>query len=324
MNNFKLYEFPLRSIMLLAGLIIMNIPGFSQEEDSATIIEEEITPVAKAKPVKNTFESIWLIDNQTVMVPAKKTFEMDIMHRFGTLKNEYKDFFGFFAPSNIRLGFNYSLRDDLMIGASITKENKMWEGFAKYAILRQTKRLYPVSVTYYGNAGVKTKSGEYAHFSDRLSYFNQLLIARKINEKLSLQIAPSLSHINVVNGLYENSTVKGVSGEDSAVSRVIGEMKHDHFAIAFSGRYKLKESMAILINYDQPVTKHATNNPHPNFSFGIEISTSAHAFQFFLGNFYYLTPQMNNFYNRNNPSVDIKDAYKQFLIGFNITRLWSY
>lgn len=29
------------------------------------------------------------------------------MHRFGSVKNGYKDFFGLFAPSNIRLGFSY-------------------------------------------------------------------------------------------------------------------------------------------------------------------------------------------------------------------------
>ena len=56
----------------------------------------------KAKPVKNTFGSVWLIDNQTVIVPIKGTFEFDIQHRFGTVKNGISDLAGFFAPSNIR------------------------------------------------------------------------------------------------------------------------------------------------------------------------------------------------------------------------------
>ena len=59
-------------------------------------------------------------------------------------------------------------------------------------------------------------------------------------------------------------------------------------------------------------------NPHPNLSIGMEVSTSAHAFQFFIGNYYYLSPQQNNMYNRNDYSEG------QFLIGFNITRLWNY
>jgi hypothetical protein len=324
MIEHKIYSGITRGSYLLVSLFAFVIAGFAQDTDSVAVPEQEIIVPVKRKPVKNTFESIWIIDNQTVMVPAKKTFEMDIMHRFGTMKNKYKDFYGFFAPSNIRLGFSYVVRNNLMIGASLTKENMMWEGSAKYSILKQIKGVYPVSVTYFGNLGIKTKDEEYRHFSDRLSYFNQLLIARKINEKLSLQVAPSHSHINVVNGIYKTNTVKAGTGEDSTFNTVIGEMKHNHFAVAFSGRYKIKEAMAILVNYDQPITKHPTRNPNPNFSFGIEVATSAHAFQFFLGNYYYITPQMNNFHNHNDPAVRFKDKYRQFLIGFNITRLWSY
>lgn len=325
MKQQNLYKYFIRGAFISAGLLAFSYAGLAQETDSTVVEEEEeIVQPVKRKPVKNTFESIWLIDNQTVMVPAKNTFEMDIMHRFGTMKNGYDDFFGFFAPSNIKLGFNYTPLDNLMIGASITKENMIWEGSAKYAIIKQTKDLYPVSVTYFGNLGVKTRDEEYIHFSDRISYFNQLMIARKFNDKLSLQIAPSVSHINVVNGLYNYENVKGSTGADSTVSSIIGEMKHNHFAVALSGRYKIKEAMAIILNYDQPITDHPTRNPDPNFAIGIEVATSAHAFQFFIGNYYFISPQMNNMFNQNNPAVDLKDKYKQFLIGFNITRLWSY
>ncbi|MGZ5191897.1 MAG: DUF5777 family beta-barrel protein, partial [Flavisolibacter sp.] len=44
----------------------------------------------------------------------------------------------------------------------------------------------------------------------------------------------------------------------------------------------------------------------------------SHAFQLFLGNYSLLSPQRNNLYNSNN----YKDS--EFLIGFNITRLWNY
>ena len=87
----------------------------------STGVTEQVPAVHKVKPAKNTFNSIWIIDNQTVMVPIKKTFEMDIMHRFGVLKNGYDDFWGFFAPSNIRLGFEYVPINNLMAGISITR-----------------------------------------------------------------------------------------------------------------------------------------------------------------------------------------------------------
>src|SRR5436190_2909158 len=278
-------------------------PGYGQ--DSTSVVETE---KPKVKPVKNTFESVWIIDNQTVMVPIKGTFEMDFQHRFGVLKNGYDDFFGLFASTNIRLGATYAPIDKLSVGLGLTKYNMMWDFSAKYAIKEQmTDDNWPVSVTYYGNMAIDSRPADnFQHFSDRLTFFNQVIVARKINEKFSAQIAPSLSHTNTVNGYY------------SEPGKVSPEREHNHFAIAMSGRYKLKESMAVLVNYDQPITKHKSGNPHPNLSFGLELNTSAHAFQFFIGNYYNLSPQQNNMYNKN----DFTDG--EFLIGFNITRLWNY
>ena len=283
-------------------------------QDSTQVTEEAAAPV-KVKPVKNTFNGIWIIDNQTVMVPIKGTFEMDIMHRFGTLKNGYKDFWGFFAPSNIRLGFEYVPINNLMVGISITKANMTWEGYGKYAIIKQTKNKYPISVTYFGDIAFDTRKDPdntiFKYNTQRISFFNQLIIARKVTDKFSIQVAPSVSHYNSVNGYYTKN--------DSTGKEIFKEMKHDHIALAVSGRYKIKESMAIIFNYDQPITKHNTNNPAPNISFGLDLTTSSHSFQFFLGNYSSITPQRNNYFNTNDPHF-----LGQYLIGFNITRLWNY
>lgn len=287
------------------GLLLTNHFVFAQDSTQA---EETAPIVKKAKPVKNTFSSIWIIDNQTVMVPVKGTFEMDIMHRFGTVKNGYDDFWGFFAPSNIRLGFNYVPINNLMVGVSITKANMTWEGYGKYAILKQTPGKYPVSVTYFGDVAIDSrKKDNFVNFSDRLMFFNQLIIARKLTEKISLQVSPSHTHVNVVDGyFYEPGKYRGVRN-------------HDHIAIAFAGKYQIKDGMGIIANYDQPITKHRSGNPSPNISFGLELTTSAHAFQFFVGNYAFITPQRNNYFNYNNP-----ENISQYLIGFNITRMWNY
>src|SRR3954470_8215665 len=165
---------------LLILLLLTTVVAFTQETTDSTAAPEPIVP-KKAKPVKNTFQSIWIIDNQTVMVPVKKTFEMDIMHRFGTVNNGYEDFYGFFAPSNIRLGFNYVPIEKLIIGVSITKANMTWEAYGKYALIKQTKGQFPVSITYYADAAIDTREEDnFANSSDRLMYFHQLMIARKV------------------------------------------------------------------------------------------------------------------------------------------------
>lgn len=298
----------LKSWMAVLVAVGMALPHSTNAQDSAKAEEPVVAPVKKAKPVKNTFSSIWIIDNQTVMVPIKGTFEMDILHRFGTVKNGYKDFWGFFAPSNIRLGFEYVPINNLMVGLSITKANMTWDGYAKYAIIKQTPGKYPVSVTYFGDISVDTRTKDnFVHGSDRLMYFNQLIIARKVSDRLSVQVSPNHTHVNFVDGyFYEPGKYRGVKN-------------HDHIAMAFAGKFKIKENMSLIANYDQPITKHRSGNPAPNVSFGLELSTSSHAFQFFLGNFGSITPQRNNYFNQNDPHF-----ISQYLIGFNITRLWNY
>jgi len=314
------------------------LPQSLSAQDSTVVLG--VAPVTvKVKPVKNTFESVWIIDNQTVMVPAKKTFEMDIQHRFGTVENGYEDFWGFFAPSNIRLGFSYVPINKLNVGIGFTKttvavipeqspssvSGPLWDGSLKYSIITQTKGVSPVSLTYYGNLSYNTKKDSdkeiYRNYSDRFTYFNQLIIARKVNEKISVQLAPSVSHQNVVNGYY-------VKLNDSTLLAEPG-MEFNHFAIAISARYKLTEVTSIMINYDQPITKHVSNNPNPSLSFGLEFNTSSHSFQVFATNYYFLVPQINNLYNTNSPfkytdAANNKVEGGKFLIGFNITRLWNY
>ena len=304
-------------------LLLISSAVFAQE-DSLTV--PKTAAPAQQKPVKNIFGGVWIIDNQTVMVPVKGTFEMDIQHRFGVVTKGYEDFWGFFAPSNIRMGVSYAPISKLYVGIGITKQNMLWDASAKYSIVTQTGGKYPVSVTYYGNMDYDTRKDAdktlFKYQSQRMSFFNQIIIARKISDKLSVQIAPSVSHQNAVNGYFTKN--------DSTGQNIFEEMKHNHFAVAFSGRYKLTNVTSLLINYDQPLTKHATNNPLPNLSFGVEFNTSSHSFQLFCGNYSSLSPQRNNLYNTNAPfaytekTTGEKMPGGQFVIGFNITRLWNY
>jgi len=108
------------SLTYVACLLLLSITASSQEDSTAaTDVTTEPKAPVQYKPVKNTFQSVWIIDNQTVLVPAKGTLEMDIMHRFGTVENGYEDFWGFFAPSNIRLAMSYAPINKLFVGFGI-------------------------------------------------------------------------------------------------------------------------------------------------------------------------------------------------------------
>lgn len=298
-KNIKFITSILSGLCLLLLLTTVSV----RAQDTATAPVKE-----KSKLVKNTFGSVWLIDNQTALAPIKGTLEFDIQHRFGTIDNGSKDLWGFFAPSNIRLGINYAPVKKLFVGAGITKEKMQLDINAKYALLQQTTdNKMPLSVSYYGNLAIDTRDGSNFRYGvHRLSYFNQLLIARKITDKFSAQVAPSFSWFNNVEGYVDS---KG---------SIQKKMENAHLAISVLGRYKISSRSAIIAGYDQPLTQHTTNNPHPNICFGLETNTSSHSFQVFAGNYYNIIPQANNVLNKN----DYREG--QFVIGFNMTRLWNF
>ena len=291
-------------VLAVTLMMLCNVRLNAQDSTAAA---EPAAPV-EVRLAKNTFESVWLMDNQTVMVPKKGSLEMAIQHRFGTVNNGSKDMFGLFAPSNIRLGMSYAPINKLNVGVGLTKERMQVDLSAKYAILKQTENnKVPVSVSVFANMVIDTRNkSNFRFFEHRLSYFSQVMVARKVTEKFSAQISGSLSWYNNVEG-YVNS-----QGE------IAKKMNNGHLAFSALGRYKISDKSAIVIGYDQPLTQHPTNNPEPNISFGFETTTDSHAFQVFAGNYYGIVPQSNNFFNQN----DYRKG--QFVIGFNITRLWAF
>ncbi|MCF8227327.1 MAG: DUF5777 family beta-barrel protein [Bacteroidales bacterium] len=261
----------------------------------------------KDKPVRAPFESGILIDNQTVIVPTKKTLEFVIEHRFGEIK-DHKDLWGIYAASNIRLALNYSLLDNLMIGLGTTKDQKLQDFRAKYIVFEQTREnTIPVGVAFYGNMAIdgreKDVFGKDYKFSNRFSYYAALIISRKISYGISVQVAPTFSHINKVQKEYE----------------------HDKIGIAFSGRARISPQSSITLQWNQPleiegIYEHhePALKPKANIGIGWEISTSTHVFQMFVSSGRALVPQYNMMHNTN----DFFDGGIMF--GFNITRLWSF
>lgn len=300
------------SIILLSFISVMSFA--QQEVPGAPAVKE------KDYPVNATFESGALIDAQTVVIPDKKTLEMVIQHKFGTIENGHSNLWGIYGSSNIRLSLNYVPIKNFQIGAGITKRYMMTDLNAKWTVFQQTrKNSIPVSVTLFGNIGIDGRNisafesgmvreaytGPTLHykFYDRYSYFSQLIVGRKFTDWLSLQAAVSFTHYNSVGTLYD----------------------HDKVGVHFNGRIKVTPQGSIIFTYDNPLKikeiseQHEwTNPPKPALIFGYEVSTGTHAFQIYMGSTTSLLPQDNIMWNQN----DMNN--KGFAIGFTITRLWAY
>lgn len=290
MKNYKI---------LLFTFLIVPLLSFSQKKAKDSIVE---------KPERPAFESSSIIDNQTNVLFNKNSLEVMMQHRFGLIDEENSLLGIYGANSNIRIGLSYAILDWITIGYGITKKNRISDFSLKVGILQQTRSgSTPLSITYYGNAGIDGRSGNandgvFLTKQDRYSYFHQLILARRFSPKVSLQIAPSISHYNAVDFGYDN----------------------DRISIAFGGRVKISPQTSIIFDYSQPITSFPDDAAtglsynNPGISLGAEFATSAHAFQIFFTNYNGIVPQQNYMKNTNN-FFD-----KGILIGFNITRVYNF
>ena len=264
-----------------------------------TLFAQNATAQEESTPVSGTFETNTLIDNQTIESPYKGGLQLQIQHRFSNIEN-YHNLYGIYGSANTRLALNYGITDRIMIGIGTEKDYKSQDIQWKYAILRQTEDgKVPVSLSYFGNIVIDLRSkdnfGPEASFKEihRLSYFTQLIVARKFTDKISAQIAPSFIYYNSVP-IYSD-----VSG-----------YKNVNFGLSAGARANLFGNHSLLLEYDQLLTKQDLDTqPKPNISFGWEINTATHTFQIFAANYNSIINQRNLVFNTNS----------KYLIGFNIT-----
>ncbi len=313
MKNIKIKTGTCLRLVGFVLLIMLSANGLiaqSAAPDSSGGKHKLMQKFRAMKPVKNTFDDNYILDNQTVIVNRKKSIQFDIQHRFGVVTNGYKDFLGIFSAANIRFGMSGVPCDKLMLGWGFNKYNLTWDFDGKFALMRQSEKgkgIWPLSITAYANIAVDSRNKKnFVRGVDRLSYFGQILIARKITKNFSLQVGADVSWFNNVEA-YINT-----KGE------IIPKRNNEHFAVSVMARYKCTDKIGILINYDQPLTKHLTDNPHPNLGIGLDFTLAQHDFQVTFSNFNTLIPQINNFYNQN----DYKKG--SFCIGFNMSRLWYF
>ncbi len=275
-------------------LLLSPLAILSQEQEKDSVVD---------KPERPAFESSYIVDTPTDVLPIKNTLEIQMSHRFGTVNGGTNDLIGIWAPSNIRIGFTFSPHDRLTVGYGTTKFDRLQDFNWKVGILKQTRSgRIPVNVTYFGNFTIDARKAEnFLVEQHRYSNFHQLIISRRFNSNLSLLVAPSVSHYNLVPQ----------------------RMRNDVIALSLGGRYKVSPQTSILVDYTHPFIHHLDGadlemDPEDGFSLGVEFRTSSHAFQLFISSYQGIVPQKNIMFNQNN----FFDG--DFLIGFNITRLYNF
>jgi hypothetical protein len=293
-------------LYILVFAVLFSFDSYAQEEvkDENTKEKTEVKK-KKDKPVRNPWNSGVLMNARTSVVPNKGALRFDLAHNFGPMSNKQSDLFGIYAPAaNVRMGLSYVVIENLQVGAGITRNRMTTDLNAKYTVFEQTrKNTMPVSVTLFGNIGIygdeEARYGTEYTFTDRLSYFGQLIVGRKINKYVSMQLAASFSHINSMPHGFNHDVISAHAGVKA----------------------RINATTSFIANYDMPLKIHGIKQyedfdvAKPTLQVGIELITTTHAFQIYVGNAHEILPQNSLMFQQNKFDLD------GFRFGFVLTKL---
>lgn len=250
-------------IYLLYIILITPLIG---QDDLLDILEDD-----SSKPVivESSFKGTRVVNAQSLELPRPKILQFMIQHRFGSIENGFYDLFGM-DYATIRFDFNYGLSERLSFGVGRSSLDKIYDIFVKTKLLRQSSgtRSFPVSVLLYSDIGIDTKRKSENdpavkdEYLNRLLYVNQLIIGRKFNRSLSLEILPTLIHRNLVP-----------TNQDD----------HDLVSVGIAGRYKLSNRISVNADYFIPLGDRSEDYQN-SVAIGVDYETGGHVFQVMIAN----------------------------------------
>ena len=210
------------------------------------------------------------VNGHTVKLLDKKVLELRITHRFGEIatNQSYRSLFGLDNSSDIRIGLEYGLTENFMIGGGRSKGAgpflELWDGFLKFGIYKNKERsikvtgssqLFFTSMPSSNNPSELTTFNKLTH---RLTYHNEILIGFKPTKKVTIQISPGFIYRNLVN-YQDNNFLPHIS----SVARI-----------------HLFKKVSLILEYyaNFNTTEFRKNNYVNPFGVGIEINTFGHVF----------------------------------------------
>lgn len=292
-------------MMKRLGFGLVTITLFIVVQSASAQLQRQL--VQDVRPVEQTFMAPRNINLLTVHNLAEGELHYSIMHTFGYINSGYQSLWGIDDGANIRLSFEYGISDKLSVGFGRSSFDKIVDFTGRYHVFSQlTDDSVPVSITLNGGFGINTS--EYAYLenlgqsgytiSDRLNFYSSLLIARKFNEKFSLQLSPGFVYFNRVGNQV----------------RIEDPNQSTYITIGVSSRYKVSPRGALTF---QLIPALSGERDQHNFAVGYDIETGGHVFQLFLST----SQALNDSYLFASENGDVSEREIRF--GFNINRLFS-
>jgi hypothetical protein len=295
----------MRSLKIWCVIGLMGIfynAGAQDTTDLMNLLEQEMTSTKDMTFYTTaTFKTTRLVNGHSVENVAKGVLDVKIQHRFGNLNDGGYELFGL-DKATMRMGFDYGITNNLMVGIGRSTFQKTYDAFFKLKILRQSKgkKKMPVTLSYVPTIAYRTLKWEDPtiknYNSSRLSFTHQLIIGRKFSDGTSLQLMPTFIHQNLVPAASD---------------------PNDLFAIGIGGRQKLSKRISINAEYYYQVPGYKLAGTRNALSVGFDIETGGHVFQLHFTN--------SQGMNERTFIADTKGRWDKgdILFGFNISRVFT-
>lgn len=288
----------MKKYLLLLALVLPSSKLFAQDDLEALLNASAPEEIEYAK---YAFKSSRIINSHSIENVSGGVLDFRILHRFGSINGGAYQLFGL-DQANVRFSFDYGISDRLMVGVGRSNVGKEYDGFVKFKILRQSsgKVEMPISMTYVAGTVAGTLKWTDPTLPEpplgyRITYYHQLLVARKFSEVLTLQLTPTVLHRNWVN---------------------LNTDPNDIYALGIGGRVKINNRLATTFDY-WLVPGNQLPNYNNTLSVGFDIETGGHVFQLHFTN------------NRGmNEKQFITEGNGQWLkgdiqFGFNLSRVFT-
>jgi opacity protein-like surface antigen len=252
----------LLALLLLAIVVPANAQDIDKMLEEATGNETEFASA--------TFKSTRIVTGHSIERMPARQLDVRISHRFGEINSGIYNYFGL-DEANMHFSLEYGITNWMMAGIGRGNYEKTYDGFLKFSLLRQSKgkKNMPVSLSYLATTAISTLKWDGTgslNFWDRVSYVHQLLIARKFNERFSLELNPTYVHRNMVGTELD---------------------PNDLFAAGAGLRFKMTKRLSLNAEYYYvipPLHDYRSETTHNPLSIGVDIETGGHVFQIILTN----------------------------------------
>ncbi len=303
----------MKRFITLFFVFSLSVFGFAQD-DLMDMLEEEAPE--ENNRVAPTWKTMKLVNLHSTAMVKKNGLDFRVTHRFGSIGAKsgggVHNLYGLDISDDIRISFDYGITEDLQVGIGRSKFAELIDGNIKYKILAQKEKKVPLTLVVLGNMAItpqKAIDARYDNWQNRLSYFTQLLVARRFGDRLSVELAPGF--------LYRNMVLASTDGVGNNLTD-----ENANLAIGIGGRYMFTKRMGLILDYTYILSEYRDNYKpttyYDPFGVGFEIETGGHVFHITLTN---AAGIVENNYIANTTANWLDGGMK---LGFNISRVFQF